>query len=72
MKRHVDSSSRTHCAICSCGWRGLGLSRMAALSRAADHERVVHPGDRHARALLGREVLKEKQRAAKSDTPKTT
>lgn len=50
-----DRNARVAVAVCACGWRGLGTSRLAALERAADHERVCHPGDENARDLLRKE-----------------
>lgn len=48
----VDSSSRTHLAVCAlCGWRGrTTLSKADALAQAVRHEREMHPGERRARS----------------------
>lgn len=61
MRTRVDQGdwrARVAVALCACGWRGLGVSRLAALERAADHERVCHPGDDHARKALRAEHAK--------------
>lgn len=52
MKVKVDKGPATALGLCACGDRFLALSRLGALERLARHERIMHPDDRHARALL--------------------
>ena len=48
----LDASDRTVLAVCTCGWRDLALTRAAAMKKALEHERNVHPGGYQAADLL--------------------
>ena len=52
MRTKVDRSPESSVVLCACGWRDIARNRMGALLKAAEHERVMHPRDTHARAML--------------------
>lgn len=56
MRLKVDKSPVTAVVVCACGWRTVATTRHRALIAVADHERDVHPDDRHARTLLWKET----------------
>jgi hypothetical protein len=45
MTIRYDRSRWSHVVVCSCGWQDLGVTKQAAWSLAADHERRAHPDD---------------------------
>lgn len=45
MEYLLDSSEKTHLAVCACGWRSpITFTRLAAATLLADHEKECHPG----------------------------
>jgi len=59
-----DRSRFAIVAVCtSCGWQDLGVTKEAAWSLAADHERRAHPDQRKVRRAAA-----ERNRQHKSET----
>ena len=56
-RMHYDTTPAAVTAWCECGWREIALTTEGARRTAVDHERSVHPDDRHVRdAALLREA----------------
>lgn len=49
MAIRYDRSRFAIVVVCSCGWQDLGITKDAAWSLAADHERRAHPTERTVR-----------------------
>ena len=69
MRYRIDSSDRTHLAVCACTWRSpvyVGRAgKLAAREALVRHERRAHPGDSDARIGLYRATHQRPRRTCR-------
>lgn len=64
-----DPSSRIVVAMCECGWRGVAVSREAAMERLVNHEKGQHPKSDTVRAAVRKHAERVRARAGMSHPP---